>query len=637
MTSLRPYMDWEANGPSYLNDVEVEDEGTNAAEEEIWHVAVSWDDIKTMTVDQLDDAFRLDVIAADTPVWKEGMDGWQPLSVVAGMEDGDDEEERADETDVVEDEDDEATVMRPFPFPAPQRSAGPRAPNPPPRPPARAQNPPPRSVVRVPSAPPAPSRGPSPQPVTLRNASARNAGPSRPAPQAPVKTQPRMKAAQPSPAAHVFAQPARSAPPPAAHVFAQPARSAPPPATDVFAAPPRTAPPPALSAFAPPPRASAYAPAQSFPPSYAPAQSFPPSHPPQQPYPAQPFATSRPAPNPTSLPPNADLGFARSMAPARPFARPRRRRSSGALYFFIPLALFGGLFAAYRTDLLRDAARALHQERSYVQLERALVGIPGFGTPRSVAASGLNVDKASDSAADSTSEPSRDDTAHRTSLDTRSAPSTDDHSTTPSTVAPKDDSKAEEPKAVEAPKQFTPTRSAPTRDEPRAAAPERSTPRPAPAHVAVTPPVSHATPTRSAPPPPSEPPRAVASSTKHENHDVKAAKVFLSESNDDAPAPRASKRAAATSATTKAAASFGSLAAHSEDEDEAPAPKAKPAPKPAPAPKAKPAAAPPPPPATVSSGNSSLDDAIRSAVNKHTPAKKKAPGADSDPLNGSLD
>src|SRR5438045_9712601 len=69
MTSLQPYMDWEANGPSYLAEIDVEEELKSTTEEEVWHVAIAWDDIKTMSLDQLDDAFRLDVIAADTPVW----------------------------------------------------------------------------------------------------------------------------------------------------------------------------------------------------------------------------------------------------------------------------------------------------------------------------------------------------------------------------------------------------------------------------------------------------------------------------------------------------------------------------------------------------------------------------------------
>jgi hypothetical protein len=619
-------MDWEANGPSYLTEHDVEEDAPNTAEE-IWHVAIASDDIKTMTLEQLDDALRLDVISGDTQVWKEGMGDWQPLSVVAGMDD-DDDAGTQDEPEVLEDEDDEATVMRPFPFPAPGRGAAPRAPNPPPRPPTRAPNPPPRSAVRVPSAPP--SRAPSPHPVTLRNASARSApAPSRPAPAAPVKTQPRMKAMQPSPAAHVFAQPS-----PAAHVFAPPARSAPPPAMQAFAPPARSAPPRA-QAFAPPPRPAAGAP-------YPAAQGFPQAYPAAQPFPAQPFASSRP-PSPMSLPPNADLGFARSMAPAKPFARPRRRRSSGALYFFLPLALFGGLFAAYRNDLLLQAARAVHQERQYLQLERALVGVPGFGTPRSVAASAsLTTDTSSEGTTDSTTKTTRDEAPSHAALDTHSAPSQEERTTAPSTavakdLAPKAEPKTTETKALpEAPtRQFVESKPAP---EPRRAAPEPRE-KPAPSHVAAAPPVSHPAPTRAEPPPAPKHEVAVASSTKHESHDVKAAKVVLAETSDDAPTPssRRSKRAAVTaSASTKAAASFGSLAAHAE-EDEASAPKAKPAPKPKAEPKPKPAAAPAAAPdPVVSSGNSALDEAIRAAAAKKT-NKKKPAGADSDPLNGSLD
>jgi hypothetical protein len=45
--------------------------------------------VKQLTLEQLDDLFRLDVISADTQIWQEGMDEWLPLSVVAGL--GDDE------------------------------------------------------------------------------------------------------------------------------------------------------------------------------------------------------------------------------------------------------------------------------------------------------------------------------------------------------------------------------------------------------------------------------------------------------------------------------------------------------------------------------------------------------------------
>jgi hypothetical protein len=58
-----------------------------ATEISVWHVAVSSDDVKVMTLEQLDDAFRLDVIDTSTPVWKAGMSTWSPLGVVAGIDD----------------------------------------------------------------------------------------------------------------------------------------------------------------------------------------------------------------------------------------------------------------------------------------------------------------------------------------------------------------------------------------------------------------------------------------------------------------------------------------------------------------------------------------------------------------------
>jgi uncharacterized protein DUF4339 len=61
---------------------------TSGGSEEVWFVAVASDDIKQMTIDQLDEAFRLGVITGDTPVWTEGMDAWSPLAQVADL-DGD--------------------------------------------------------------------------------------------------------------------------------------------------------------------------------------------------------------------------------------------------------------------------------------------------------------------------------------------------------------------------------------------------------------------------------------------------------------------------------------------------------------------------------------------------------------------
>lgn len=55
-------------------------------DDEIWYVAVAPDDVKRMTVEQLDDAFRLDIVDAGTHVWQPGMSAWQTLGTMAGLE-----------------------------------------------------------------------------------------------------------------------------------------------------------------------------------------------------------------------------------------------------------------------------------------------------------------------------------------------------------------------------------------------------------------------------------------------------------------------------------------------------------------------------------------------------------------------
>jgi hypothetical protein len=61
-------------------------EGERTGSEDMWFVAVASDDIKQMTIDQLDEAFRLGVITAQTAVWTEGMETWAPLGEVADLE-----------------------------------------------------------------------------------------------------------------------------------------------------------------------------------------------------------------------------------------------------------------------------------------------------------------------------------------------------------------------------------------------------------------------------------------------------------------------------------------------------------------------------------------------------------------------
>src|SRR5258708_23662408 len=52
-----------------------------------WHVAVTPDEIKVVSLDQLDDMFRLSLIDAQTKVWQPGMSEWLSLGVVAGLDD----------------------------------------------------------------------------------------------------------------------------------------------------------------------------------------------------------------------------------------------------------------------------------------------------------------------------------------------------------------------------------------------------------------------------------------------------------------------------------------------------------------------------------------------------------------------
>ena len=56
------------------------------SDDELWHVRVSADEVKTLTLEQIDDLYRLDVIDADTQLWQDGMDEWLPLRVVAGLD-----------------------------------------------------------------------------------------------------------------------------------------------------------------------------------------------------------------------------------------------------------------------------------------------------------------------------------------------------------------------------------------------------------------------------------------------------------------------------------------------------------------------------------------------------------------------
>ena len=52
----------------------------------------------------------------------------------------------------------------------------------------------------------------------------------------------------------------------------------------------------------------------------------------------------------------------------------------------IVAVLSGVVVGLHRNDLLREGARRMGQEAQYLELERRFLGVPGYGTPRSVEA-----------------------------------------------------------------------------------------------------------------------------------------------------------------------------------------------------------------------------------------------------------
>jgi len=87
-----------SQGNDFANYVSpVGDQST--ASEDVWFVAVSSDDIKQMNLDQLDEAFRLGIVTAQTAVWTEGMEAWAPLGEVADL-DSHGESHAADQSEV---------------------------------------------------------------------------------------------------------------------------------------------------------------------------------------------------------------------------------------------------------------------------------------------------------------------------------------------------------------------------------------------------------------------------------------------------------------------------------------------------------------------------------------------------------
>lgn len=122
--------------------------------EDQWHVEVEPGEVKIMSLEQLDDLYRLEVISASTKVWQPGMTEWLPLAIIAGLED---EVEEIEAELEVDDEPPKSASSKGGPLPAFPVSTAPPPPS-----------------ARPSSGPPAPSSVPA--------ASKSTSGPSTSAP-----------------------------------------------------------------------------------------------------------------------------------------------------------------------------------------------------------------------------------------------------------------------------------------------------------------------------------------------------------------------------------------------------------------------------------------------------------------------
>src|SRR6188768_3546365 len=57
-----------------------------SADTDKWHVQIAQDEVKVLSLEQLDDLYRLSIVDSETQVWQTGMTEWQPLRVIAGLD-----------------------------------------------------------------------------------------------------------------------------------------------------------------------------------------------------------------------------------------------------------------------------------------------------------------------------------------------------------------------------------------------------------------------------------------------------------------------------------------------------------------------------------------------------------------------
>lgn len=384
----------------------------------MYHVMFSQNDVRQLTLDQVDDCFRLGLINENTLLWAEGMTTWETLREAAGLTEQSQADQglgecaappppsqRAAQARAAQAHQASARPSRSSQAPARQTrttsaeqrpnqargaSGRPTSIAPPlPSRQARAARTAAHSVGAQGSAAPGPmsrssashapmAQGHMPQPAVARTALAHPAA-AHLEPAAAHRhpaVQAHAAAVQPHPAAanRTVAQPSmpvahgrtgQSAPPPAAAVYQWGAPSVGPayhtPHATAVAMQPRVAP-------------SNWPNAHSEP---------PPSGIRRAPNGQTQIATAAPRPQAAPVTP---LRLVQPSSDDIPFARPSRFRPLFQKWVLSLSVVGGGLVVAQRNDYLLQAARAVHQESAYLAFEHHYLGGVPHGTPRAVQA-----------------------------------------------------------------------------------------------------------------------------------------------------------------------------------------------------------------------------------------------------------
>lgn len=369
----------------------------------MYHVLFAANDVRQMTLDQVDDCFRLGVITEDTWLWTEGMKGWETLKDAAGLGDPNTDVTRkapppprrgasqAPQASQAVHHGQPQASRKPPGGQGPKSGRRPSSKEPPPRRSSRAvsapevvtsarpmqmsQPGPGRSVGPVPAAPAMPS-----SPAPRAAAQAANQAAAAYAPTAAVAAAPSMRAAAPNYANNQgYAAQGQGWGAPVAHGSAA-VQMAPLAAT--YAAP--VAWPASAQGTAAPMRAGygnagygGYGAAAAVSHSAAPVSGV--RH-------AATLGAAYTQPG-NSLAPMALSG--QSSWPSSndddvPFARSRGIGAKLQTALFTLCLLAGGAVVAYRNDYLFQVAHSMHQESNYLALEKRYLGGAPNGTPRDV-------------------------------------------------------------------------------------------------------------------------------------------------------------------------------------------------------------------------------------------------------------